>query len=714
MVSINDIIKREVNPFDLVNSTTGNFWTEKQKLDSVVESIHQEAINEIEGLLDLVAMDHRSRTILLTGDPGSGKSYLLSRLKLTFNPRAFFVYISPWTDNDYIWRHILRHTVDSLIQIPDGQKDSQLILWLKSLSAFTNLSLKQRIFNNSVWQLLLSDRQKFIQHLKKTYKQASIYNPDIFFGILHDLTDPELYPLACEWLRGDDLNEYSMAQLKVKNCIDNENAAKNILANFGKISTDTQPIVLCFDQIETQSNWNSNPQPIFNINTTIHNDNLNNFLIIISIVQSAWKQNSSRILQSDKARIDRLVALRPINLDQAESLWIYRLNALHQASDTNPDSDIFPLTKELLQEAFPGGKTMPRNTLILGRQEYQKYKLSLIDTQTTVSSKTSINISRSQQQKLDPKKINIPIIKKHDGTIVIDTSLIEEDIEQVQAEFQLLWQKEYKKSQGKYSKISLLSSPDLMQMFQGVLNVLQFQQIKLKLLSGKYASYSLSYQKYDQQEQVGIVWTEDSNMASFFNIMNACQKVIQQNLCQTLYLIRIGGVGTPKLAGNQIYQQIFTNTNTKHSHIKPSLTSVHYLTTYQSLVNSALSQELVLTSKRKAINLQELQSLMRSSKILDKCKLLQDLEIVPKEPLDVDDENRIKRDLRPVKDFLLNLVKTQGYMGVPILITNSVEQFPAVKEADVNLLIELLCQEKKVKIINPKAKLQDQLICLIA
>ncbi|AFY46144.1 KAP family P-loop domain protein [Nostoc sp. PCC 7524] len=715
MTSINDIIKHDINPFDLVNLKTGNFWSESQSSESVVESIHQEAISEIEGLLDLVEKDHRSRTVLLTGDSGSGKSYLLARLKLKFNSRAFFAYISPWADNDYIWRHILRYTVDSLIQVPNGQQESQLILWLKSLSAFTKQSLKNRIFNHNLWELLLSDRQNFIKELKKIYKQVGIYNPDIFFGILHDLTDPELYHLACEWLRGDDLSEDSMAVLKVKHCIDSEDAAKNILANFGKISTDNQPIVLCFDQVESQATWDSNPQPIFNINTTIHNDNLKNFLIIISIVQSEWRLKSGRILQSDKARVDKQVILKPINLNQAESLWVYRLKSLHQRANPKPDSPLFPLSKELLEKNFPGGKTLPRNTLILGRYEYQKYKRSLLENEEIIAPPPPppVNIPSSKSEVIDPKKVNIHLVKKPGGKVIIPPPPPPPDnIEQVQAEFQLLWQKEYKKNQEKYSKISLLSSPDLIVMLQQALLALQVQEIKLKLLSGKYASYSLSYQQSSKQERVGIVWTEDANMTTFFHVMNACQRVIQQNLCQPLYLIRIGGVGTPKLAGNQIYQQIFTHTN--HHHIRPNLTSVHHLATYQSLVNSALSQELVLTSKRRAITLQELQSLIRQAKILHKCTLLQDLGIVGKQEPVKDNGNGKTRDLRLVKDFLLNLVTTQSFMGVPTLITNAVDQFPTIKETDVQYLIQLLCEERRVKIINPGVKLQDQLICLVA
>jgi hypothetical protein len=571
------------------------------------------------------------------------------------------------------------------------------MLWLKSLSAFTKRNLKQRLFNDAIWQVLQSDRQKFIKHLKDSYKKVSIYNPDIFFGVLHDLINPELYDLACEWLRGDDLSEESMQTLKVKHCIDTEDAAKNILANFGRIATQTQPIVLCFDNLDTMPQMPDgflDIQPFLNVNTTIHGDGLKNFLVIISVITSTWKRNLDRIQPADKAGIHRSIQLKHITLEQAEALWIYQLQLLHKQANPQPNSPIFPLTRQALDQHYPGGRTMPRNTLILGRNEYQKYK---------------IKISPTVISKPVPDEPVITIKRTKIGTINITSGKDKEETDRTEAELQLLWQKEYKKNQEKITKISLLSSPDLIRMLQESLAVLQIQEIKSKLLSGKYASFSLSYQKFGKQERIGIVWTEDSNMMSFFNIMNACQKVIQQNLCHTLYLIRIGGVGTPKLAGNQIYQQIFTHTN--HHHIRPNLTSVHYLATYQSLVNSALAQELVLAGK--IINLKELQDLIRKTKTLDKCILLQDLGIVTKQEF-VEEPSQRKKDLRPVKDFLLNLVKTQGYMGVPTLISQSVSQFSDVQETETRHLIDLLCQEKKVRIINPKAKLQDQLICLIA
>jgi hypothetical protein len=333
----------------------------------------------------------------------------------------------------------------------------------------------------------------------------------------------------------------------------------------------------------------------------------------------------------------------------------------------------------MLEKNYPGSKTKPRNALTLGRDEYQKYKGSLLDEKTV------------------PKPIIIVPPRHQDTT---------------QAEFELLWQQEYTKSQGKITKISLLSSPDLIQMLQQSISTLKIQGVKTKLLSGKYATYSLTYQKSNKQERIGIVWTEDANMNSFFHIMNACQTAIKNNLCQTMYLIRGADVGKPNLAGNQLYRQIFTNTN--HVHIKPSLASIHYLATYQSLVNSAKSQELVIGGK--TINLPRLETLIRESEILQKkCTLLHYLGLVSQPEKEPGTNNgNGKRDLRPVKDFLLNLVKTQQFMGVPTLISQASNQFSDTKETDIQHLIDLLCQEKKVKLINPKAELPDQLICLIA
>jgi len=294
MATIDDIIKQDVNPFDPVTFYTSDFWQESQQSGLTVDSIHQEAIAEITELLNQVAKDHQTRSILLLGDRGSGKSYLLSRLKQQLNQSAFFAYIGPWVEQGQIWRHLLRYTVDSLMQKPAGETESQLLLWLKSLSAFRDRGLKKKI---------LGERGLFIHNLRGTYP-SGIYNPNEFFGALYDLTNPDLYYTVCDWLRGDDLDEESLKAIRVKRSIDNETDAKNILSNFGKISANTQPIVLCFDQIDkvAETAGHEELQALFTVNTTIHNERLKNFFIIISLI-SAIRSRGKRTGKPGSERV---------------------------------------------------------------------------------------------------------------------------------------------------------------------------------------------------------------------------------------------------------------------------------------------------------------------------------------------------------------------------------------------------------------------------
>ena len=122
------------------------------------------------------------------------------------------------------------------------------------------------------------------------------------------------------------------------------------------------------------------------------------------------------------------------------------------------------------------------------------------------------------------------------------------------------------------------------------------------------------------------------------------------------------------------------------------------------------ANELVLASK--TITLQELQTLVRECNLLHKCTLLQDLKIVSKTS-EEKGNGHDKHDLQPVTNFMFDLVKTQSFMGVTTLIKETKVHFPLVKESEIQQLIRELCQEQKVEIFDPKAKLQDQLICLV-
>jgi hypothetical protein len=69
--------------------------------------------------------------------------------------------------------------------------------------------------------------------------------------------------------------------------------------------------------------------------------------------------------------------------------------------------------------------------------------------------------------------------------------------------------------------------------------------------------------------------------------------------------------------------------------------------------------------------------------------------------------------LEPVKEFLFNFVITQQFLGRQTLIQNASSQFPDVDESQIDQLIDKLCQENKIQILDPRAKPKAQLVCLV-
>ena len=446
MATLDQIIQREANPFDPVTFTTGNFWNnDVGGAASTVQSIHQEAIEEIESVLDLVIKDNYTRSILLQGDRGCGKSYLLARLKTTFNSKAFFAYIGRCTHSDYIWRHTLRQLVDSLMHVPEGQSESQLLLWLKGLSAFRDRSFMKK---------MLGERGLFILNFRSTYP-TGIYQANDFFNALYQLANPKLFFSACDWLRGENLDGEQLKLLGVRSVIDNEEAAKGIIGNFGKIAGDTKPIVLCFDQVESGPRLSDNSlslSPYFEVNTTLHNEHLKNFLVLISIVQDIWHgyDNKRAMPQSDRDRLNKSITLKDISWEQVKALWTLRLYPLHCQAEPKPKSPIAPLDEGILAKHFPGGKVNLRNSLILGQKFFFQSKLGPGD---------------------EPQPEN---------------SL---------AAFQLLWRKEFNETQVKIDRIRKFSSLELVEMLKQALKALGIKIVKNEFLPSKnYRSYSFSCQ----------------------------------------------------------------------------------------------------------------------------------------------------------------------------------------------------------------------------
>ena len=651
VATLAEIIQREVNPFDPVTLKTGNFWTDdKQKDIPTVTSIHQEAIEETENFLHTVAKDHHTRTLLLMGDSGCGKSYLLARLKQNFNHQAFFAYIDPCPSSDCIWRHTLRYTVDSLMHAPAGKKESQLLLWLKNLANFRDRNLMKQ---------LLGAKGLFVLNFRSSYP-TGIFQPKDFFTVLYQLTKPEFYFLACDWLRGENLDEKDLKKLGVNTVIDSEESARGILGNFGRIAEYNRPIVLCFDQVETyrHSDGSFDISSVFNINTTLHNSNFKNFLVIISIIRNQFIEQKDNLHQSELARLDKIVTLKQIELNQVEALWSSRLAYLHSQAQPKPKAQLEPLSKEQLQQHYPGEKANLRDSLALASKLFLAYKTG--------------------QKDLEKIEENIP------------------------ASFYLLWQQELQKIKNELSRIRKFSSQELIDMLQKVAIALQINQVKNRFLSGKYASYSFSYKSLEKNKLVGVLWCEEPSLKSFVFAMKACDKAKKIYRNCNLILLRAETVGNSKNKGYQLYKKIFRRS--PHRHLQPSLEDVSYLKTYQKLANEAIAGDLVLGFQ--TITLLQLQSLVCHSQVLAECNLLKELAIIPSK----NDTATKELEQPKVKELLLNLAKVHKIIGQQKLIDQAIHQLDTIDRAEIEQALVQLQTEKQIAIVNPNAPLEEQIV----
>ncbi|MCS6814091.1 MAG: ATP-binding protein [Cyanobacteria bacterium] len=687
MATLDELICRNPNPFDPLTFRVENFWEQNPGWTEAVESIHLKELQQLEGYVRLVAEDHQTRSYVLIGDSGCGKSYMLGRLKRRLNAHAFFVYIGPWDDDTYIWRHILRYTVNSLMRTPEGETESQLLLWLKSLPAIQQPGLLTR---------LMSEKQRFIKYLKNAYT-IDIYQPHDFFSALYGLTQPDLQVLACEWLRGDVLAEEDADRLGVKTDIDNEYAAKEMLANIGRISVQTKPIVLCFDQIDKVAlpNTTTTLNMLWSVNSTLHNSKVPNLCIIISLIAETWNLAKGKMLQADRARLHKGIQLHPISWQQAEALWELRLHGLHCEAEPRPASPLAPLEADHLIFKFPGGKLMPRSALQLGNSLYQAYKQNLRDRLLPVA----------------------PVVPE---PAAVDRLPETSDSEvALQAAFQLVWQHEHRNVQQEVQAITQFASYELLAMLREVMLALEAQVAPIPFHSKTYSAYGLQWQQElsrQVQRVTAVVWTEDVNLTKFCNLMKACQKLLDGHKCNRLCLIRYGTTGNPKNKGFQIYRQIMSNS--AHQHLCPSLSDVHYLYTYRRLVNAACAGELVVADQTP--NLQELQRLVRRAGVLEACTLMQALGLLQQSSGRVGGapNNGKPIELTPpvlssTRDYVLNFMKVQGFLSRQKLLEYLHRQLPDVGVPTIEMAISSLCNESRLTIIDSTVPLDAQLICYV-
>jgi hypothetical protein len=258
------------NPFfqDRVDSPwQESFWD--------VPDINRTAFQSIQNSIKAVYQGNQSRGMILHGEPGSGKTHLLQRLRFFTRkePRTWFIYIPPFSGPSRFWRHLLERFFYDICQrsklsgIPGNQTSEKPPMeegpgqgpLTQIEEALTRHLLGKPLSSTRELARLWADICKqdppgepLFRRLTPTFNKLTVQfrlDPDVMKVIRHYLTWDNR-SMAYAYLLGRDLPEEELHLLGVTQSLDDEDRARQAVITFCRLAGEHFTIILAFDQIE--------------------------------------------------------------------------------------------------------------------------------------------------------------------------------------------------------------------------------------------------------------------------------------------------------------------------------------------------------------------------------------------------------------------------------------------------------------------------------
>jgi len=206
-----------INPFR--DTIVANPWN---AVRSNVREINADAFKLCCNVLKKVRNEKRSASVMVLGEPGSGKSHLLSRLQQHLKKDAIIphVYVSVRLQAGprRFWRHIRRCFVESILRkVSKGRSQLEVV--------FSNrlflLCKKPKISNDEM------------EIFMETLREEAGLSPDLCI-ILRHIIKGENRADAINWLKGDSLTEvaYKNLGLPIKNLRTPRSSPRILLESF--------------------------------------------------------------------------------------------------------------------------------------------------------------------------------------------------------------------------------------------------------------------------------------------------------------------------------------------------------------------------------------------------------------------------------------------------------------------------------------------------
>ncbi|MCS7043026.1 MAG: ATP-binding protein [Bryobacteraceae bacterium] len=311
-----------------------------------VPEIHAAVSDKICGVIETIRQHGGSRGVLVFGQPGSGKTHLLNRIRRWCLDRGavfsgFRLQCAPQT----LWRHLRREFVSDLLQVlPDGSRQLDRVL---ESSASGGPSLDFALFT-------------VLNHWREGR-----------------------FLRECEaWLRGDLLPESILGAMGLPaggEMEEAEDEARRVLMQLIALAAP-RPVVLALDQVEAMQSDSSDPRGLRALGSAVAalRDESRNLVVVTCVQTSFLKTLEDNIHKADLARMRELKEdLHELDIYAARLLVKARLDAEpalrgHRFRQTQP---LWPFTEYALTHLLvPGGQVTPRRLIYAARDLFEQLR----------------------------------------------------------------------------------------------------------------------------------------------------------------------------------------------------------------------------------------------------------------------------------------------------------------------------------------------------
>ncbi len=337
--------------------------------------------------------DHTSQGLLLLGPTGSGKTHVLHslpRLLAQIGRRALVAYVPPFTDNRYLFLHLLRCLALDLGRSRPGAARSQLeelvwsVLQTHAEAAIERLSDPATLAER--WETsratFLGDRDACDPFLDKVAEVAAEADPRLARGFLRALlraATPSLAPRVLEWLRGDDLDPDELATIRAPRPLHDERQAFDAIQSVGRAALPFGPVVLGFDQTESLPARDGLPgmHPLVRAICRLH-DECPNLVLVTTCLDDRWEAYTRELTDTERQRVREgeaiLGRLTPREGEAAAKLVAARIEQVLRP--LAPPFPSYPFRPDYVASVLAHGSFSPRELIVECERRLEAMRLA--------------------------------------------------------------------------------------------------------------------------------------------------------------------------------------------------------------------------------------------------------------------------------------------------------------------------------------------------